>query len=78
METVFKLHNDSICSMDISDKFCVTGSKNNYLRIWPLSFNEFVLEAQFDGPVISLKFNKDTKYIFCGTANGSLGILDIE
>ena len=45
LEAVFKIHDLSICSIAISSGFCVTGSQDQYLRVWPLDFSEFYLEA---------------------------------
>ena len=43
LEGVFKCHEDTICSIAISAGFCVTGSADQYLRVWPLDFSEFEL-----------------------------------
>jgi hypothetical protein len=32
----------------------VTGSEDQFLRVWPLDFSEFFLEAKHEGVVLSL------------------------
>jgi len=32
----------------------VTGSEDQFLRVWPLDFSEFFLEAKHEGLVLSL------------------------
>ena len=43
LEGVFKLHDDTICSISISARNCITGSKDCYLRVWPLDFSDLEL-----------------------------------
>jgi WD40 repeat protein len=60
LEAVFKIHDYSICSIAISSGFCVTGSQDQYLRVWPLDFSEFYLEAYHEGFIISLDISYDS------------------
>lgn len=46
LECVFQLHDAGITSMAINEGFCVTASMDKYLRVWPLDFSDFFLEAQ--------------------------------
>jgi hypothetical protein len=46
LECVFKLHDGPIASVAINEGFCVTASADRYLRVWPLDFSDFFLEAQ--------------------------------
>ena len=78
LEAVFKIHDYSICSIAISSGFCVTGSQDQYLRVWPLDFSEFYLEAYHEGVIISLDISYDSQKVACGTSNGSLSILDLN
>lgn len=78
LEAVFKIHDYSICSIAISSGFCVTGSQDQYLRVWPLDFSEFYLEAYHEGVIISLDISYDSLKVACGTSSGSLSILDLN
>ncbi len=46
LECVFQLHDGPILSLSINEGFCVTASADKYLRVWPLDFSDFFLEAQ--------------------------------
>jgi hypothetical protein len=45
LECVFKLHDGPIHSVAINEGFCVTASADRFLRVWPLDFSDFFLEA---------------------------------
>ena len=77
LESVFKVHDSAICSLTIRAGFCVTGSLDQYIRVWPLDFSEFYLEAKHDGAVISLDVSFDGLKVSVGTSNGYLGVLDL-
>ena len=53
----------------------MTGSKDQYLRIWTLDFNEFLMEAKHEGTVCSVDIHEDGLRVACGTLNGALGVL---
>ena len=46
LECVYQLHDGPIDSIAVNEGFCVTGSMDKYLRVWPLDFSDFFLEAQ--------------------------------
>jgi len=77
LEGVFKCHEQAICSICLSAGFCVTGSEDQYLRVWPLDFSEFLIEAKHEGILISLDISQDALSVACGTSTGGLGILDL-
>lgn len=77
LESVFKIHDLSICSLAVSAGFCVTGSQDMYIRVWPLDFSEFFLEAQHESIIISLDISMDGLQVACGTSANSLSILDL-
>lgn len=77
LESVFKIHDLSICSISVSAGFCVTGSQDQYIRVWPLDFSEFFLEAQHESIIISLDISLDGLKVACGTSANSLSILDL-
>ena len=78
LEGIFKIHDKSICSIAVSAGFCVTGSEDQYLRVWPLDFKEYFLEAKHEGVVISLGISQDSLRVACGISSGGLGILDLS
>lgn len=58
----------AINSMAINETFCVTGSDDGYLRLWPLDFAHVYLEAEHEGPVTAVDFSSDGLKILAGTA----------
>jgi len=78
LEGVYKCHDGAITALSISAGFCVTGSEDFYLRVWPLDFSEFIIEAKHEGILISLDISLDSLKVICGTSNGSLGVLDLS
>lgn len=77
IEGIYQVHESSICSLSISPGFCVSGSEDQYLRVWPLDFSEFILEAKHEGVVISLDITLNGLEVACGTSTGGLAILDL-
>ena len=77
LESVVKIHDLSICSISVSAGFCVTGSQDQYIRVWPLDFSEFFLEAQHESIIIALDVSLDGLKVACGTSANSLSILDL-
>ncbi|GFO23378.1 WD repeat-containing protein 90 [Plakobranchus ocellatus] len=67
----------SINSMHMNETFCVTGSDDGYLRLWPLDFAYVYLEAAHEGPVTASRLSADGLKILAGTSTGNLGILDV-
>ena len=76
LEATYCTNDSAIYSIAINQAFCVTGSKDKYLRIWTLDFNEFLMEAKHEGTVCSVDISQDGLRVACGTENGSLGILN--
>ena len=77
LEGVIRIHDAAICSISVSAGFCVTGSEDQYLRVWPLDFSEFFLEAKHEGTIISLDVSPNGLQVVSGTITGGLGILDL-
>ncbi|XP_053384270.1 WD repeat-containing protein 90-like isoform X2 [Mercenaria mercenaria] len=67
----------AINCMSINETFCVTGSDDGFMRLWPLDFAHVYLEAEHEGPVTAVDFSSDGLKILAGTAQGNLGMLDI-
>lgn len=78
LEAIFKIQDSPILSICVNDAFCVTGSQDGHLRVWPIDFKEFLIEAKHDSGVCSVDISFDGLEIVCGTLNGSIGILNIE
>ena len=57
----------SINSLHLNDTFCVTGSDDGYLRLWPLDFAHVYLEAEHEGPVTASRLYSDGLKILAGT-----------
>ncbi|KAL4455065.1 hypothetical protein ABPG74_006447 [Tetrahymena malaccensis] len=76
LETLYQCHAGAITSLCLSAGFCATGSEDKYIRIWPLNFTEFLIEAKHEGVVISLDISLDSLKIACGTSNGILTVFD--
>ncbi|XP_035829418.1 WD repeat-containing protein 90 [Aplysia californica] len=68
----------SLTSMHLNDTFCVTGSDDGYLRLWPLDFAHVYLEAEHEGPVTASRLSADGLKILAGTSKGNLGVLDVS
>jgi len=76
LEATYKTNDKAIYSIAVNDAFCVIGSEDSYLRVWPLDFQEFFMEAQHEGPVSAVDISNDGLKVVCGTLYGSIGILD--
>lgn len=42
---VLQLHNGPILSLEVNEDHAVTGSEDKVLRMWPLDFSDFLMEA---------------------------------
>ena len=48
LERIYQLHSAAINCIIASEGFAVTGSDDNYVRVWPLDFADFLLEVSPD------------------------------
>ncbi|MCQ2816953.1 MAG: WD40 repeat domain-containing protein [archaeon] len=78
LEAVYKIQNAAILSLAVNEAFCATGSQDGFLRLWPVDFSEFLIEAKHDSGVCSVDISYDAMDILCGTLNGSIGILNVQ
>ena len=78
LEAVYKVQDKAILSMTVTEAFCVTGSLDGYLRVWPIDFTKFLIEAKHDSGVCSVDLSYDNIEVLCGTLNGSVGLLNIQ
>jgi WD40 repeat protein len=47
------------------------------LRVWPLDFSDFLLEAHHESGICQLAISNDSAKILVGTSSGTLGMLDV-
>ena len=59
LEAVYQLHNAAINSIVINNGFAVTGSDDKFLRVWPVDFSDFFLEAEHEAPVTAIGMSPD-------------------
>ncbi len=78
LEKIFQLHDSSILTIAVNDAFCVTGSSDGLIRVWPIDFQEFLIEAKHDSGVCALDIAYDGLDVVCGSLSGSIGILNIQ
>lgn len=76
LECVFRLHDGPVRAIAVNEGFCVTGSDDKFLRVWPLDFSEFFLEAEHEGPVTAVDISWNGLGILVGTSVGTVGMLD--
>ena len=77
VECVFRVHDGPISCIVVNEGFCVTSSFDEYIRVWPLDFNDFFLEAKHDSPIEAIAVSPDGLKILAGTRDGTLGVLDM-
>ena len=78
LEAVYKVQDSAILSLAVNEAFCATGSRDGFLRIWPVDFSEFLIEAKHDTGVCAVDISYDALDILCGTIGGSIGVLNVQ
>lgn len=76
LEATYRTNDSAIFSIAVNEAFCVTGSEDKFVRVWPLDFSEFYLEAKHENTVCAVDISSDGLRIVCGTLYGSIGLLD--
>jgi WD40 repeat protein len=61
-----------------SHSYAVTGAEDHKLRLWPLDFTDFLLEAQHEGVVTNIRISLDGRKLAIGTNAGTLGVLNVS
>jgi WD40 repeat protein len=74
----YQLHSGSIISLSLRNGFAVTGGEDSKLRVWPLDFSDFLLEAHHEAAVTNIHIDNEGTKLCVGTAFGTLGILDVS
>jgi len=77
LETIYKLHSGPIYSISVNEGFCVTGSGDQFLRVWPLDFSDFYLQAQHKCAISCVQLSGDGLSVLVGNEAGSIGMLDL-
>ena len=78
LESIYLVHNSPILSISANEIFVVTGSEDGYCRVWPVGFEEFIMEAKHDSGICSIDISYDSMDVLCGTLNGSIGSLNVH
>eukprot|EP00939_MAST-03C_sp_MAST-3C-sp1_P005262 g5262.t1 len=77
LECVFQLHDAAIHGICVNDGYCATVSGDCVLRVWPLDFSDFFLEARHDGPVCAVDISKNGCWLGVASDDGTIGIMDV-
>lgn len=77
LQVIYKVHSGPINTMQVNESFCVTGSDDAYVRVWPLDFVDYFLEAHHDSAITSLDVSSDGLHIAIGTEQGAVGLLSV-
>ena len=77
LQVIYKVHSGPINSMQVNESFCVTGSDDAYVRVWPLDFVDYFLEAHHDSAITSMDVSSDGLHIAIGTEQGAVGLLSV-
>lgn len=76
LEATYQTNDSDIYSIAVNEAFCVTGSADQFIRVWALDFSDFFMEAKHEGTVCAVDISPDGLRVACGTLNGSLGVLN--
>jgi WD repeat-containing protein 90 len=74
----YQLHSGAISSLAVHSGYAVTGGTDNRLRVWPMDFSDFLLEAQHEAAVSSISISQSGRKLSVGTTAGTLGVLDVS
>jgi WD40 repeat protein len=74
---VLRLHSEPILSLCVNEGYCVIGCAEGILRLWPLDFADYLLEARHEDAVTSVALSLDGLTLLVGTERGTIGKLDV-
>lgn len=74
----YQLHSSQINCFQIKNGYAVSGADDNKLRIWPLDFSDFLLEARHEGNIKNVFVSSDGKILIVSTSAGTLGLLNVS
>jgi WD40 repeat protein len=75
--SAFQLHSESVNTFQVFSGYAVTGGDDCRLRIWPMDFGDFLLEARHEGGVKVVNGGRQGRKLVIGTKAGTLGLLDV-
>lgn len=75
--SIYHLHNGAINAIDIRGGLCATGGDDRVVRLWPLDFNDFLMEAEHEAGVSDLAFGPDALSVVVGTEDACIGQLSV-
>lgn len=67
----------AINALAIGEGFAATASDDASLRLWPLDFSAYLLEAQHEAPVTSVALTAGGLGLAAGCEDGLLGLLNV-
>jgi WD40 repeat protein len=74
---VYQLHVGAINALAIGEGFAATASDDASLRLWPLDFSAYLLEAQHEAPVTSVALTAGGLGLAAGCEDCLLGLLGV-
>ncbi|KAF4752392.1 WD repeat domain 90 [Perkinsus olseni] len=80
VENVYRLYDDGcpIWAITVTEGFVCTAGDDGYVRVWPLDFTNYYMQAKLPGPVYGLDLTPDDLQLVCSVGDGSVGVLDLE
>lgn len=66
----------AIYSIAVNEQFCVTGSADNYVRVWNPDLSDNIVQAEHQDTIASVDISGDGLRIICGCLTGTIGLLD--
>ena len=72
-----KLHSAPVTTVLATEGYVATGAADGLLRLWPLDFSEFLMQAQHDSAIASVAVSDDELKLAVSTTSGTLGLLDV-
>eukprot|EP01062_Namystynia_karyoxenos_P032793 TRINITY_DN2415_c0_g1_i1.p1 TRINITY_DN2415_c0_g1~~TRINITY_DN2415_c0_g1_i1.p1 ORF type:complete len:1836 (+),score=432.42 TRINITY_DN2415_c0_g1_i1:272-5779(+) len=76
VEAVHRTHSGAVTGIAASVGMCITGGADGLVRLWPLDFGDFLLEAKHESPVAAVSVSRDGLAVAAATASRSVGVLD--
>lgn len=78
IDQIYQLHDSSINALQTGPGYCITGSDDLYLRVWPLDFSKSHLELKNDREIIHIDICYDGVKVLQSTKEGFIGCLQLD
>ncbi|CAG9464470.1 unnamed protein product [Pedinophyceae sp. YPF-701] len=78
LEAVYLLHRGPVNCGVAQDGVFVSGSADHSIRVWPMTFQDYLLEVEHDSAVVGMAVSSDGRLIAAGNADGTLGVLHVR